>query len=975
MAGSLLGKTMGKYQITEHLAWGGMAEVYKAYQRGLDRYVAIKLMHSFLAEEEGFLDRFQREARAVAQLRHPNIVQVHDFDVTDEGHHYMVMEFIDGYTLEAKLQEMAASDEIMPLGEAIRIARDVASALTYAHAREMVHRDIKPSNVMINRENQVILTDFGIAKILSHSQFTASGAMMGTPSYISPEQGLGEPGDARSDIYSLGVMFFQMVTGQLPYDAEAPVAVVLKHINAPVPIPGRLNPSLPPEVDRIVFKAMAKKPETRYRTAREFIEHLDRVGADQPLLDASTIVLPSVTVVDSAEGAVDVFSASTTPSRVPIATLSGAVSLTPYTLSTGHVVTELTDLPTVCDAEWDRAVDHFTKGYINQWLREGVNLLRAAHAHGLADELELIAIRGEAIVRRVEEGDDIVRNAGLEEFLELLGATSPVMEITPEKLELLSVGVGEAGQPVTLTITNRGRGYLFGTVVSQLQWLRATPEWFGCVAGEICIITVELDMSELPAGRIQSERGLQICSIGGDQDLAVQAEVLPAILRVDRTSLDFGSVGQGHIAQATCTLHNGGRGYLMGRVRCRVPWLTASPEKFKVLAKDSLTITVVADSQPLPPGDAAYALAVVVESNGGYAVLEVQMEVLSPHLKVAPAQVDLGTIDLAQPGVEKRAELTVSNAGPGLLSGEVSTEADWLVVEPAAFRCQTGEIEKVRLSTAKLKVGEHRQSVHVVSGTGEVEVPVLLRVHFSLEPEMVRVPAGEFLRGSKERARLASPSEKPQQRIYLAEYWMGKYPVTNAQYAAFVQATERRSPEHWVEGQFPEGLENHPVVNVTWWDAVAYCRWLAEVTGKPYRLPTEAEWEKAARGPDGQIYPWGDRWASHKCNSREGGKRGTTPVGTLSPAGDSPYGCADMAGNVSEWVADWYDADYYRLSNAIQNPYGPASGVVRVLRGGSWNSTAQTIRCASRYNANPTLASPEAGFRCAMAGSAEQGDT
>ena len=239
---------------------------------------------------------------------------------------------------------------------------------------------------------------------------------------------------------------------------------------------------------------------------------------------------------------------------------------------------------------------------------------------------------------------------------------------------------------------------------------------------------------------------------------------------------------------------------------------------------------------------------------------------------------------------------------------------------------------------------------------------------------MVRVPAGEFLRGSKERTRLASPSEKPQQRIYLAEYWVGKYPVTNAQYAVFVQATERRSPEHWVEGQFPEGLENHPVLNVTWWDAVAYCRWLAEVTGKPYRLPMEAEWEKAARGPDGQIYPWGDRWASHKCNSREGGKRGTTPVGALSSAGDSPYGCADMAGNVSEWVADWYDADYYRLSNATQNPYGPASGVVRVLRGGSWNSTAQTVRCASRYNANPTLASPEAGFRCAMAGPVEQGD-
>jgi len=312
MTESLIGKTIGKYQIVELLGRGGMAEVYKAYQPALDRYVAIKIMHSFLAEDEDFLGRFQREAKAVGRLRHPNIVQVHDFDVAD-GVYYMVMEFIDGYTLKAKLQDLAATDERMPLEEAIRVTRGVAAALAYAHKRDMVHRDVKAANVMVNQDGQVILTDFGIAKILSGPQFTASGAMIGTPAYMSPEQGLGEPGDARSDIYSLGIMLFQMTTGQLPYDADTPLAVVLKHVNNPLPIPSQLNSAIPPGVERVIFKTLAKNPDDRYQTADEFIEHLDRIKAGlavpesaQPTLlsmdqaAAPTIVAPSASVAQVA---------------------------------------------------------------------------------------------------------------------------------------------------------------------------------------------------------------------------------------------------------------------------------------------------------------------------------------------------------------------------------------------------------------------------------------------------------------------------------------------------------------------------------------------------------------------------------------------------------------------------------------------------------------------------------------------------
>jgi len=964
MVDSLIGKTLGKYQIVELIGRGAMAEVYKAYQPALDRYIAVKLMHSFLAEDKDFLGRFQREAKAAAHLRHPNIVQVHDFDVIDGVYYYMVMEFIDGYTLRDKLQELVSANEIMPLDEAIHIAKEVTSALSYAHGRGMVHRDIKPSNVMIDREGHVILTDFGIAKILSDTQYTITGAIAGTPNYISPELGLGKPADGRSDIYSLGTMFFQMVTGQLPYQANSAVTVLLKHVNDPVPIASQLNPALPPDIDRIIFKAMAKNPDDRYPTADKLIQHLNQIKAGLSIPDVALSPLPPATAVGLGEQAAAVFSDA--PSSSPVPALSDAIRLAPYTLSANHIATDPADLPTVCDADWDRAVDHFTRGYITDWLREGMNHLRAAYQHGLADELELIAVRAEAIIQRIQGDDDIARNAGLEEFLESLGATPPVMDITPKRLNLPAVGVGETGQPVTLTITNKGRGYLFGSIVCRLPWLKATPEWFGCAAEEPCTITVKPDLSGLPAGRIHSPDGLQVRSIGGDQDLTVQVDILPSVLQVDVPTLDFGAVGQGEAAQTMLTLRNSGRGYLIGRVRCRVPWLMASPEQFKVPAGDSVQVTVNADSQALSPGDAAHAWALVVDSNGGHAVLGVQMQVLSPRLETEPAQIDLGTIDLAQPGVGRNAELTVRNTGPGVLTGAVMTGADWLDVEPAAFRCRAGEAQQLRLLTTQIKTGDHRQPVHVVSNAGVAEVPVLLQVCFSLEPEMVHIPASEFLRGSQERDKRALASEKPQRRIYLEEYWIGKYPVTNAQYAIFVEATGRRPPEHW-EGELPpEGKENHPVVNVSWWDALVYCRWLAEMTDKPYRLPTEAQWEKAARGTNGRVYPWGNKWSSQKCNTMEGHKRDTTPVGAYSPAGDSPHGCADMAGNVLEWMADWYGEDYYARSSASQNPYGPASGAVKVLRGGSWSANRRGARCASRLYGNRKATRPQVGFRCAI---------
>ncbi len=231
------------------------------------------------------------------------------------------------------------------------------------------------------------------------------------------------------------------------------------------------------------------------------------------------------------------------------------------------------------------------------------------------------------------------------------------------------------------------------------------------------------------------------------------------------------------------------------------------------------------------------------------------------------------------------------------------------------------------------------------------------------EPEMILIPAGEFLMGSDDPNKdiNAGSDEQPQHSVYLPDYYLAKTPVTNAQYLVFVRAQKYRPPEHWRRnfGQVFPYEENHPVVNVTWQDVLAYCRWLSGVTGKPYSLPSEAEWEKGARGTDGRIYPWGDLWDARRCNTNEGSQEDTTPVGAYL-SGASPYGLLDMAGNVDEWTRS--ASPFY--------PYDPKDGREnletkdhRIVRGGSFLNTATSARCASRSGWPPHFLCSHSGFR------------
>ncbi len=299
----LIGQDVGGYRIISQIGRGGMATVFKAYQASLDRYVAVKVMPPYYAEQDDtFLKRFRQEAKAIASLRHPNILIVIDYGEEDETT-YIVMEFVEAGTLTEIMGKPMAPDQILGLTD------QVAGALHYAHEQGVVHRDIKPSNILLPKPDWPLLTDFGLAKIVGGSQLTQSGTIAGTPAYMSPEQGRGEKVDSRSDIYSLGIVLYEMATGVVPFHAETPMAVVVKHIIDPLPLPRSKNPELSEGIERVILKSLSKDPDDRFQDAQEMAKALKEAVRELPAGVAKAVpAVPTAqvtTMVDEAEVAAE----------------------------------------------------------------------------------------------------------------------------------------------------------------------------------------------------------------------------------------------------------------------------------------------------------------------------------------------------------------------------------------------------------------------------------------------------------------------------------------------------------------------------------------------------------------------------------------------------------------------------------------------------------------------------------------------
>src|SRR6476619_2370657 len=262
----------GRYRIVRKLGMGGMANVYLAEDEVLGRRVAIKILNDRHANDDQFVERFRREAKNAAGLSHPNIVSIYDRGEA-EGTYYIAMEYLDGRSLK----ELVVARGPLPIPDAIAATRQVLGALRFAHRKGVVHRDIKPHNVMADADGRLKVTDFGIARA-GVSQMTEAGSIIGTAQYLSPEQARGAPVDQRSDLYSIGIVLYEMLTGKVPFSGDAPVEIAMKHLTAVPEPPSKSRPDIPHDLDAIVMRALAKDPEQRYGSAEEMDADLARVA-------------------------------------------------------------------------------------------------------------------------------------------------------------------------------------------------------------------------------------------------------------------------------------------------------------------------------------------------------------------------------------------------------------------------------------------------------------------------------------------------------------------------------------------------------------------------------------------------------------------------------------------------------------------------------------------------------------------------
>ena len=319
----LVGRTLGRYEVSALIGRGGMATVYKARHPGLNRNVAVKVLHRHLAVDPAFVGRFRREARAVAALRHPNIVRVYDFD--SEGDlYFIVMEFIDGPTLASFLKRLFKQGRHLSAADVLRLFSPLCSAIHYAHEQGMVHRDIKPSNIILTRKQEPILTDYGIARIAGATAYTIPGVVIGSAHYMSPEQAEGLPGDNRSDIYSLGIVLFEALTGSVPFQGETPASVLMKQVASAPPPALSLNPDLPPAIEAVLNKALAKDPNDRYQQGSDLALALQDVFGQ--------VVEPAAAAPAETAGVED-------------ATLQVTRQMTPPPPSTGEAARQMTPPP------------------------------------------------------------------------------------------------------------------------------------------------------------------------------------------------------------------------------------------------------------------------------------------------------------------------------------------------------------------------------------------------------------------------------------------------------------------------------------------------------------------------------------------------------------------------------------------------------------------------------------------------------
>ena len=874
-----IGTRLGHYRILSLLGRGGMADVYRAEDERLGREVALKAVPPEFARDPERIERFEREVRAAARLSHPNIVTVFEFG-HGEGQHFYTMDLMAGGDLKARIR---THPEGMASEEARRVASAVAQALDYAHRRGFVHRDVKPENILFDEDGRPQLTDFGIARAMeSGTRMTATGMSIGSPHYMSPEQAQGLEVDGRSDLYSLGVVLYEMLTGRLPFEVGNTLAVAYAHVNNPVP---ELPPALAawqPLLDRL----LAKSPEERYASAGELAEVLASAGLP-PAPDPA----PSTRVM-----AVERKGGGTRP---------------------------VEERPTRL-AEVSRPRPSLT-----------------AALAGTVLALAVVGV-GYLVLRDTNEPKDPRSNGG-GGGQEVRPAPARPAPKTPERS------------------SNPENPFDFGVrddpAVPSRELARPEPKTSKPTALKS---SRPQPVRPKPARPKPRPKPKPLPALGGGAVLVVEttptgAEVLVDGTPVGKTPLERSDIRAG-VRQVTLrhphyeTVRESGRRFADGRV-VRIQ---------RTLARGRGALTVTATPRQ--------------------AWVEVDGRRLAESTPVTLDNLPAGQVELKL-GAREHRPLSVEVEIPkdGLARLERRLEripygSLTLDLDPSDARVRLPEVNVRYRPGMRLPEGRHRVVVRR-EGYGEATSTVNIsgdtRVRIALEKmvrrragatrvfdgiEFVWIPPGEFHMGST--SRHAHSDEKPVTRVRLTRgFWMGKYEVTQAQWQAVMGSNPSR---------FKNCGGNCPVERVSWDDVQEFIGKLnARSGGRRYRLPTEAQWEYAARaGTTTDTYagditkPRGKDPVLNRIgwyDENSGGR--THPVGRKAA---NAFGLHDMLGNVREWVGDW-KGDY--PGGTVTDPSGPRSGSNRVFRGGGWLFIARICRSAYRNGYSPGYRNDILGFR------------
>lgn len=956
-------KQIGKCHILEKIGSGNRGVVYKAKHSLLDKMVAVKFLHPEILQGEGqkeTIESFLKEARASAQLEHPNIITVYDVGEED-GVYYIIMQYIEGKTL----QKMIDLHGKLSFEWVLRMIKEVAKGLDYAHEKGFIHRDVKPANILVSVNQEVKIADFGTAKeIQEDCQISAEGKIYGTPLYMSPEQARGEVNiDKRSDLYSLGMVLYHCLTGEPLYKDSNFIVVLQRHISAIIPSLKDNIPNMPDEIDFLFQKLAAKRPEDRFSCAQEVIEYIemaeDICSAKNRLLETNQTKV-NLTKSKRIES----------PKKTKMSRPAGKL---PPTSSRPAMISKSSQGVEYAGKIVDPDFDGFTIESVANIASEVVSPLEDARKKlsetPFPGEPKLNLVEPEHLPSVIEREKALIQE-NQSTFIEINQETRGLDQIKSlhteeDREEIIDDRLNFLSELEEKKSHNTTQSNFSESETKGLQFL-SSP------------LPVETKKENEPqlsdAPKIQDFRQKEIQFLKEiPLEPARKENILdrkkPSKTESMKTPLNViqNPVGE----QKLPKLEENRPVTKRWEKNIDLPSPKIKPKTEEIEGKASLKPRTQPEEIPVQE-DIEEETAKTFSSKYIYAIL----------LLILVIGISIFAATQIFSKEKKLQSLLLVNISEEIIKGDFDSARKYLLKYQSQVNVNFLEATLAKINQQELA---YYDSILGKKGWFGEDMPqgmqkiakkgvYLWTVDSS---QMVYIPPGEFLRGSSQRKK----DETPLKRIGISAFYIDKYELTNGQYKNFCQTTGYPMAAIKEEG------DQKPVVGISWFDALAYANWAQK------RLPTEAEWEKAARGgidvPDWEskqlpipmktnpnpmrLYPWGNQSPEenneYRCNYKQNGNLGDSyehlaEVGKF-PQGNSPYLCNDMAGNVLEWCYDCYHQSYYRTS-PDKDPKGPEKEMeTHVCRGGAFDTFIDNIYSTKRWHYLPKIKYDNLGVRLA----------